>query len=144
MSVCARVVHRRRQWVESDDALYASALLLGYLERDGRPLSEMVRDLFEGLPRYVSSPEIRINCPDYLKWDVVSAVRDDLSRDHRVIDIDGARVYFGQSDWALVRASNTSPKLSLRFEGRDGATVERMKAEMRAALGRHFPEVPAF
>jgi len=126
---------------EFDDALYAGALLLGYLDRDGRPLSAMVDELFEGLPRYVSSPEIRINCPDYQKWDVVAAVRDALARDHRVIDIDGARVYFGERDWALVRASNTSPKLSLRFEGRDEATVARIKGEMQAVLQRHLPGV---
>lgn len=124
---------------EFDDALYAAALLLKYMDRAGRPLSEMVTDLLHGLPRYVSTPEIRIDCPDYLKFDVVDAVREQLARRYRVIDIDGARVYFGESDWALIRASNTAPKLSLRFEGRDEAAVQRMKEEMYALLAPHLP-----
>jgi phosphomannomutase/phosphoglucomutase len=129
---------------EFDDALYASALLLSYLDRAGQPLSELVRELLDGLPRLVSSPELRINCPDYRKGDVVAAVREALARRYRVIDIDGARVYFGESDWALVRASNTAPKLSLRFEGRDEETVVRMKQAMREVLLLHLPDTPVF
>ncbi|MBC7236798.1 MAG: phosphomannomutase, partial [Chloroflexi bacterium] len=126
---------------EFDDALYAAALLLQYMDRDGRPLSQMLAELWEGLPRYVSSPEIRINCPEYLKGDVVQAVRDAFASRYRIIDIDGARVYFDEHDWALIRASNTSAKLSLRFEGRTQESLERMKAEMRAELAKHL-QVP--
>jgi phosphomannomutase/phosphoglucomutase len=129
---------------EFDDALYAAALLLHYLDRDGRPLSEMLAELVEGLPHYVSSPELRVNCPDYLKADVVDAVREAFAGSHRVIDIDGARIYFGEKDWALIRPSNTSPKLSLRFEGVDAAAVARMKAELGAELGRHLPGFAGF
>jgi phosphomannomutase/phosphoglucomutase len=126
---------------EFDDALYAAALLLSYLDRAGRPLSEMLADLVEGLPAYVSSPEIRLDCPDYLKWDVVDAVREAFAGRYRIIDIDGARIYFDGSDWALIRASNTSPKLSLRFEGRTPESVDRMKNEMRAELLKHLRDV---
>jgi phosphomannomutase/phosphoglucomutase len=126
---------------EFDDALYAAALLLRYMDRDGRPLSEMLASLVEGLPVYVSSPEIRINCPDYLKWDVVDAVREAFAGQYRIIDIDGARIYFDRSDWALIRASNTSPKLSLRFEGRTQESVDRMKEEMQAELLKHLRDV---
>ena len=129
---------------EFDDALYAAALLLQYMDHDGRPLSELLAELIEGLPRYISSPEIRINCPDYLKADVVDAVRDAFSRRYRVIDIDGARIYFGDKDWALIRASNTSPKLSLRFEGRTQEAVDRMKAEVRAELAKRLPDLATF
>lgn len=126
---------------EFDDALYAAALALQYRDRDGRPLSEMLAELLMGLPQYWSSPEIRINCPDYLKWDVVEHVRDTFASRYRVIDIDGARVYFDASTWALIRASNTAPKLSLRFEGRTAERVEWMKGEVREVLGRHLPDV---
>lgn len=129
---------------EFDDAMYAAALLLQYMDRDGRPLSEMLAELLQGLPRYVSSPEIRINCPDYKKMDVVEAMRDTFVGRYRVIDIDGARVYFDEADWALIRASNTSPKLSLRFEGRTKESVARIKAEVRAALAAHLPDLDAF
>jgi phosphomannomutase / phosphoglucomutase len=78
------------------------------------------------LPRYVSSPEIRISCPEHRKNDIVrKAVRESFASRYRVIDIDGARIYFGERDWALIRASNTSAKLSLRFEGRSEEAVER-------------------
>ena len=127
---------------EFDDALYAAALLLQYMERDGRPLSEMLADLMEGLPHYVSSPEIRISCPEHRKNDIVQAVRESFASRYRVIDIDGARIYFGERDWALIRASNTSAKLSLRFEGRSEEAVERMKAEMDAELASHLPGAP--
>ncbi len=128
---------------EFDDALYAAALLLSYLDRAGKPLSVVLAEILEGLPRYVSSPELRLDCPDYLKWDVVDAVRDAFIRDHRVIDIDGARIYFGEHDWALIRASNTSPKLSLRFEGESAASVQRMKEALQAELRKHLPNLPA-
>lgn len=130
--------------IEHDDALYASALLLEYLDRHGGPLSEMMGELLEGLPRYVSSPELRIDCPDYIKWDVVDAVREAFATRHPVIDIDGARIYFDTKDWALIRASNTSPKLSLRFEALDEARLQRMKDEVRAELQRHLPAVKPF
>ena len=126
---------------EFDDALYAAALLLGYMDHSGRPLSEMLAELQEGLPSYVSSPEIRLNCPDYMKWDVVDAVREAFAGRYRIIDIDGARIYFDKSDWALIRASNTSPKLSLRFEGRTQESVDRMKGEMRTELEKHLRDV---
>jgi phosphomannomutase/phosphoglucomutase len=130
-----------------DDALYAAALLLQYMDRYGasaqHPLSHILEELLAGLPRYVSSPEIRISCPDHAKSDVVSAVRDAFASRYRVIDIDGARIYFGDSEWALIRASNTSPKLSLRFEARTEQGVERMKEVMRAELAHHLENVPA-
>ena len=130
--------------IEFDDALYASALLLKYMDRHGEPLSRMLADLLEGLPVYVSSPELRLDCPDYLKWDVVNSVREVFARRYRVIDIDGARIYFGEGDWALIRASNTSPKLSLRFEGRSHESVSRMKREVHAEIVRHLPDLPEF
>jgi phosphomannomutase/phosphoglucomutase len=130
--------------IEFDDALYAAALLMRYMDRDGRPLSEMLAELLDGLPTYVSSPEIRVDCPDYLKAEVVNAARDAFARRYRVVDIDGARIYFGEKDWALIRASNTSPKLSLRFEGSSREVVEAMKAEMAEELARHLPGLAPF
>lgn len=129
---------------EFDDGLYAAAQLLQYLDRDGRALSVMVADLLDGLPRYVSTPEYRIDCPDHIKFEVVDAVREQLAQRYRVIDIDGARIYFGEGDWALIRPSNTAPKLSLRFEGGDEGVVRRMQEEMRAALAPYLPNLAAF
>jgi phosphomannomutase/phosphoglucomutase len=130
--------------IEFDDGLFAAAKLLEYMDHARVPLSQMVADLLEGLPRYVSSPELRIDCPDYLKEQVVEAVRDAYASRYRVIDIDGARIYYGDKDWALIRASNTSPKLSLRFEALDEVRLSTMKASMREELLKHLPEVRRF
>ncbi|MCL2447732.1 MAG: phosphomannomutase/phosphoglucomutase [Polyangiaceae bacterium] len=108
-----------------DDALYASLRLLEILSRDPRSIGEMLGDV----PHTFATPEIRVDCPDAIKFDVVDAVR----RHYRdaglpVVDIDGARVTFGtDSDpaWGLVRASNTGPILVMRFEA---TTVERRDA----------------
>ena len=126
---------------EFDDGIYAAAQLLRYMDHAGRPLSEMLAELAAGLPTYVSSPEIRLSCPDYMKWDVVDAIRDTFASQYRVIDIDGARIYFGEGVWALIRASNTSPKLSLRFEGHTEGDVQRMKELLGAELRKRLPEM---
>jgi phosphomannomutase/phosphoglucomutase len=92
-----------------------------------------------------ATPEIRVDCPDAIKFDVVDAVRSHF-RDARrpVVDIDGARVSFGDERnpaWGLVRASNTGPILVMRFEAtsadhRDAirTEVERVVAAERARL----------
>ncbi len=104
-----------------DDAIYASLRLLEILASDPRSLSEMLADV----PRTFATPEIRVDCPDALKFDVVAAVRKHY-RDAGlpVVDIDGARISFGtEADpaWGLVRASNTGPILVMRFEATSAA-----------------------
>ncbi len=125
-----------------DDAIYASLRLLEILARDPRSLTEMLADV----PRTFATPELRVDCPDAIKFDVVAAVREHYKAAGRpVVDIDGARISFGTPDdpaWGLVRASNTGPVLVLRFEA--GALdrlealqsqVEKVVAEARARLG---------
>ena len=94
-----------------DDGIYAGARLLEILSNTDKPLSS----LLAGLPRTVTTPEIRFDCPDEIKFSVVRELTEDFKRSHEVIDIDGARIIFDQG-WALVRASNTQPVLVLRFE----------------------------
>jgi phosphomannomutase / phosphoglucomutase len=125
-----------------DDAIYASMRLLEILASDSRTLGQMLADV----PRTFATPEIRVDCPDAVKFDVVSAVRTHYrAAGLPVIDIDGARISFGTESspaWGLVRASNTGPVLVLRFEAttaerRDAirAEVERIVADARAARG---------
>jgi phosphomannomutase/phosphoglucomutase len=94
-----------------DDAIYAGARVLEILSGTEGPLSS----LLASLPRTVYTPEIRIDCPDEKKFDVVRALTEEFMRTHEVVDIDGARVLF-EHGWGLVRASNTQPVLVLRFE----------------------------
>ncbi len=126
-----------------DDAIYASLRLLEILSRDPRSISEMLSDV----PRTFTTPEIRVDCPDAIKFDVVSAVRSHYrAAGIPVVDIDGARISFGTERdpaWGLVRASNTGPVLVMRFEATTPARLEAIRTELerlvsasRARLGR--------
>lgn len=94
-----------------DDALYAACRLLEIVSNSGKPLSSELA----GLPPTMATPEIRIDCADDKKFEVVKAVRSHFQKNYDVIAIDGARVKF-EKGWGLVRASNTQPVLVLRFE----------------------------
>lgn len=94
-----------------DDAVYAGARLLEILTRT----DHSVRDLISDVPRMVNTPEIRLDCPDEEKFQVVAELASEFKKDYDVIDIDGARVLM-DGGWGLVRASNTQPVLVLRFE----------------------------
>ena len=118
-----------------DDAMYAGARLLEILSSTDQPLS----NLLASLPRTVYTPEIRLDCPDAKKFDVVRALTGDFRRTHQVIDVDGARIIF-EHGWGLVRASNTQPVLVMRFEADSEEHLETIRktveerARMHAAL----------
>ncbi len=118
-----------------DDATYAAARLARLVGASGRPLSELAA----ALPRYPSTPEVRVRCADDVKFDVVERLRAHFAAQHEVVAVDGARVLFPQG-WGLVRASNTQPVLVLRAEGRDEAALAAICAELEAALAAQ-PEV---
>ncbi len=94
-----------------DDAIYASLRLLEILANSGKPLSTLLADL----PPSVSTPEIRVDCPDERKFLIAQKATEYFRRHYDVIDVDGVRVQFPDG-WALIRASNTQPALVLRFE----------------------------
>lgn len=106
-----------------DDAIYASLRLLEILAKKGRPYS--VKRLLEGVPDVVSTPEIRFDCPDEVKFDIVNKIKDSL-KGYDVIDIDGVRVKFPDG-WGLIRASNTQPALVMRFEAKDEQALKRIR-----------------
>lgn len=105
-----------------DDAIYASCRLIELLSRTDRKLSELLEDV----PKTFITPEIRVPCPDEIKFNVVDRVKRKLKKSHPVIEVDGARVKFDDG-WGLVRASNTQPVLVLRFE----ALSEKSLVEIR-------------
>jgi len=114
-----------------DDAIYASARLLEILSESGKSLSDLLADV----PRSFSTPEIRINCPDRIKFDVVEAVREHYRKTRRIIDIDGVRVPFDHG-WGLLRASNTQPVLVLRFEATDEEHLASIRRDIEGVLNR--------
>jgi phosphomannomutase/phosphoglucomutase len=112
-----------------DDAIYASMRLLEIVARADRPLSALLADV----PQTFATPEIRVDCPDETKFEVVRRVTERYRRTHSVIDLDGARVLF-EGGWGLVRASNTGPVLVLRFEAESVERLAAIRQEMEAVI----------
>jgi phosphomannomutase/phosphoglucomutase len=108
-----------------DDALYAACRLIEIVAKSGKPLSYQM----EGIPKLVSTPELRVDCPDDKKFQVVEKVATIVRQRYKVVDVDGVRAIFDKG-WGLVRASNTQPVLVMRFE----ATSDELLAEYRAEL----------
>ncbi|HMA84149.1 MAG TPA: phosphomannomutase/phosphoglucomutase, partial [Desulfosalsimonadaceae bacterium] len=105
-----------------DDAIYASCRLIEILSRTGRTVSDLLADV----PPTYSTPEIRVECPDHIKFKVVEKLTEAFRKDYNVIDIDGVRIVFDDG-WGLVRASNTQPALVLRFEALSRERLEEIK-----------------
>ena len=112
-----------------DDAPYGAARLLRIVADSGRS----VHDLLSDVPKYVSTPELRIDCPDERKFAIVDAAVAHFRQSHEVIDVDGARVLFGDG-WGLVRASNTQPILVMRFEALTQTRLDAIQGEFDAWL----------
>ncbi len=104
-----------------DDALYASARLVELVSHTNKRVSELLQDL----PKTVSTPELRIDCPENIKFKIPELAKKAFS-EQRVETIDGARINF-ERGWALIRASNTQPILVLRFEAENEAELESYK-----------------
>jgi phosphomannomutase/phosphoglucomutase len=113
-----------------DDAIYATLRLLEIVKDNGPPYG--AGRLLGGLPEVFSTPEIRMDCDDSLKFSVAERVREVFSG-YEVNTIDGARVTFDDG-WALVRASNTQPVLVLRFEAESPEALERIRSFVEEKL----------
>ncbi len=112
-----------------DDALYATCRLLEIMADTGKSVSQLIEDL----PKTFTTPEIRVECPDDMKFKVVEIIVKQFKENYEVIDIDGMRALFGDG-WGLVRASNTQPALVLRFEAATDARLGEIKNEVETAL----------
>jgi phosphomannomutase/phosphoglucomutase len=108
-----------------DDALYGAARLMRIVSDSGKGIDELLADV----PHFVSTPEIRIDCPDHLKFAVVDDAVRHFSSYREVVGVDGARVLFGDG-WGLIRASNTQPVLVARFEAANGERLREIRTEM--------------
>jgi phosphomannomutase/phosphoglucomutase len=112
-----------------DDAIYATCRLLEILAATGKSIGELLADV----PKTFNTPEIRKECPDNVKFKVVDAVTAYFRSRKEVIDIDGARVLFGDG-WGLVRASNTQPALVLRFEALSQERLDQIRQTVESVL----------
>ncbi len=125
------------KWFGFDDGVYASVRLAEILSQENMPLSEFLKDI----PRMYSTPEIRKECPDEIKFKVVKKLVERFKKEGlNVIDIDGARIEFKEG-WALVRASNTQPVLVLRFEAETEDFLKVLQEKVYFALEEEMKNV---
>ena len=115
-----------------DDAIYASLRLLEILSTTRKRISEILADV----PRTFTTPEIRVDCPDRVKFKVVHEVKEHFRKTHKIIDVDGVRIPFGDG-WGLLRSSNTQPVLVLRFE----ALTEERLHEIRETVEKVLHDI---
>ncbi|MDH3271842.1 MAG: phosphomannomutase/phosphoglucomutase [Gemmatimonadota bacterium] len=120
-----------------DDALYDACRLIALLSRSERSLGKRVADF----PVYVSTPEIRIEVTEEQKWEIVDEAVAHFKADHDVIDVDGARVQFGDG-WALLRTSNTQPVIVARFEARTQERLDEIRSEVASWLAQRGVSLP--
>jgi len=114
-----------------DDGIYAGARLIEILSNSGRPVSS----LLDGVPKTFNTPEIRVECPDDKKFEIVRTLTNEFKRTHDVIDIDGARIQF-DNGWGLVRASNTQPVIVMRFEADTQEHLEEIQTLVDSSVKR--------
>ena len=92
-------------------------------------------------PVYEATPEIRIDVSEEQKWGIVEQAVAHFRKTHDVIDVDGARVLFGDG-WALMHASNTQPAIVARFEAKSAGRLAEIREEVAAWLGTHGVSLP--
>ena len=120
----------KERWYGFDDAIYAGARLLEIIMR-AQTRSE---DVFAEMPEGVSTPELRVKLPEDSHKTFMQKLKGNVDfPDTQLIDTDGVRVEF-QDGWGLIRTSNTSPVLTLRFEAENKAALERIQDRFRRLL----------
>jgi phosphomannomutase/phosphoglucomutase len=132
------------RWYGFDDAVYAGARLVELLSRSTQTLAE----LYDTLPVFHNTPEIRMPCPDEIKFEVVRHAADWFRARYRVVEVDGVRMIFEDAagkttGWGLVRASNTGPVLVMRFEADTAAHLGEIRALVEGQMQSIIAEVSA-
>jgi phosphomannomutase / phosphoglucomutase len=112
-----------------DDATYAGARVLEILSKTNKTLSELLSDL----PETFSTPELRVDCADERKFEIVAKIAEEFTKTNEVITTDGARILFANG-WGLVRASNTQAILVLRFEADTPQNLQAIRETVEARV----------
>ena len=127
----------KERWFGFDDGIYSAARLLEILSKQ----QQSAEELFETFPNDISTPEINIDVTDESKFSIIEALHDaQWGETAELTSIDGVRVDYPQG-WGLVRASNTTPVLVLRFEADTEAELQRIKDVFHAQLKRVAPDL---
>lgn len=124
------------RWYGFDDAMYAACRFLEYLAESGKSVAELV----DSLPKYISTPQTRIFAPDERKFEIIEDLKKHFREmGEKVITIDGVRLEWDDG-WAVVRASNTQPQLTLRAEATNEERLSEIKKTMEEALAPYNKE----
>jgi phosphomannomutase/phosphoglucomutase len=118
-----------------DDAGLVSLKALEILSKTEKTVTQ----LFDEIPKLLATPEIIMITPDDAKFTIIEALQKHFAASYPVNDIDGARVQF-ENGWGLVRASNTQPAITMRFEGRTKAQLVEYMSLFDTALN-NYPQV---
>jgi phosphomannomutase / phosphoglucomutase len=122
-----------------DDGVYVAGRIVQLLTQRDEPLSARMATV----PMLHATPEYRPHCPEDQKARVIEAVHAELAEHYPINDVDGIRITF-ENGWGLLRASNTEPVLSLRFEGKTEADALTYKQIVQSALQAAYPDVEEF
>ncbi len=117
-------------YYQYDDALITVCRLLKIIADSGKIASE----LFHEFPQTFAEPEMRPDCPDDKKFGIIKSVTEHFLTKYDCNTLDGVRINFGNGGWAGIRASNTSPKISITMEAKTREELERIKEEVLAHL----------
>ena len=127
----------KERWFGFDDGIYAAARLLEILSQDRRDAEHV----FSAFPNDISTPEINIQVTEKSKFSIIERLqRDGVWGEGNITNLDGVRVDYPRG-WGLVRASNTTPVLVLRFEAETEEELERIKEVFRAQLYSAVPDL---
>lgn len=124
------------RWYGFDDGMYAAARIVELLSKNHKPFSAY----FNGIPKVITTPEWKIPCSDHAKFLVVEDIKQFFVKRYPCLTIDGVLVDFGKGAWGAVRASNTGPYLTLRFEAYDEKTLSFIRKIFIDKL-KEYPEV---
>ena len=119
-----------------DDGLFAAAKVIELLSRTQKPLSE----LYQGIPQTAHTPEIKAPCHDEEKFKIAEEIQQIYQKDYPIKEMSGARIIFSETAWALIRASNTTPCLSLRFEAENKKVLIKIMRDVKTKLEK-YPQV---
>ena len=124
------------KWYGFDDGHYSGARIIEIVSKENRKISEIENEL----PLLYSTPELNIDVTDETKFKIIEDFSKECSLDGEKITIDGLRINF-ENGWGLLRASNTTPKLVLRFEGNTIDDLNQIKSNFLNELSRICPNI---
>ena len=128
----------RDKYIGIDDGIYAGIRFIEFLSNEDKSSSKLV----DSLNKYYSTPEIRIESSDQTKFSCINNIKHEIDKekDIKISTIDGLRVDYKDS-WALVRASNTGPKLTARFEASSKEKLEEIKNKYLKLIEKYNKEI---